>query len=691
MKQRILTLAKSPPVVLALAAFLAYGLLIPQLGFYWDDLPISWLRYELGPDALTTYFSTNRPVWGVWYNFLTSFIPHKPIYWQFLALVWRWLSSLTFFALLRELFPNQKKLAISASLLFLLYPGFTQQSVSFVYGYHFTVYTLFLFSLYAMLRTLRRPSLVLTILGVLASALNLVMGEYFFVLDLIRPVLLWYALAEIPAPKQRIKQGFRAWFPYLIIFVAGVLGRSLIFNNQVYGYSLLDNLKAAPLPALWTLTQTIIASLRTTLISAWGQAFVLPDFVLQGKVTIAIYLFILITLFFFLLSSFNEKIVITLKGTRASQRSSARQSPPPSRGLLQSLSLLRNDGMVLIIIGIIAMLLAGVPFWLTDLPVTLGFPANRATLPFIFGSTLVLVGILSLIPRQTLTTILVTLLIAFSAGRQFLSGDEFRRDWRVQKNLFWQLSWRVPALEENTAILLNEGALKFYADNSLAAPLNWVYAPSLNEERIPYMLFYPRSRFGADGAGLTENIPLSHDFIASEWNGNSNQMLLVNFDPPGCLHIVDPALDENNKFIADLLIRDNATYSRPELILEKGTPVMPALYGAEPNHGWCYYYEKADFARQFGDWGEVVRLGVQAFNAGDYPNDPTEYFPFIEGYAHAGDWAQAEQLSIRAYRVSKTYMRPMLCPLWERIESESPAYPEKEAFLLDLYAALQCE
>ena len=138
------------------------------------------------------------------------------------------------------------------------------------------------------------------------------------------------------------------------------------------------------------------------------------------------------------------------------------------------------------------------------------------------------------------------------------------------------------------------------------------------------------------------------------------------------------ALDENNKFIADLLIRDNAGYSRPELILPTGTPVMPALYGEEPNHGWCYYYEKADLAKQFGNWEEVLRLGEKAFKTGDHANDPTEYFPFIEGYALTGDWAQAETLSINAYRVSKQYMPAMLCPLWERIDQATPESAAKD-------------
>ena len=189
----------------------------------------------------------------------------------------------------------------------------------------------------------------------------------------------------------------------------------------------------------------------------------------------------------------------------------------------------RKDAFYLIALGIFSALLAGVPFWLTGLPVSLGFPANRATLPFIFGSVFILFGLLSLLPRQNLRIALFALLIAFSAGRQFLWADEFRRDWKVQKNLFWQMSWRIPDLEENTTILLNEGALKFYADNSLSAPLNWIYAPNASEENIPYMLFYPRSRFGVEGEKLAENLPLKHDFIAGEFNGNTSQMLLINF------------------------------------------------------------------------------------------------------------------------------------------------------------------
>ena len=69
----------SPPLVLAIVAILAYGLLLPQLGFYWDDLPMSWIRYQLGTEAMARYFSTNRPVWGLLYQLTTRLFPQVPI------------------------------------------------------------------------------------------------------------------------------------------------------------------------------------------------------------------------------------------------------------------------------------------------------------------------------------------------------------------------------------------------------------------------------------------------------------------------------------------------------------------------------------------------------------------------------------------------------------------------------------
>ncbi|MBT7782429.1 MAG: hypothetical protein HN741_05885, partial [Anaerolineae bacterium] len=667
----------SPPLILAGIAVLAYGILAPQLGFYWDDLPMSWIRYELGQEAFTQYFSTNRPAWGVWYGLLTKFIPHKPVYWQIIALFWYWFSSVIVWGIFAKLFPERKKLALISGLLFLLYTGFNQHPVSFNYGYLFTVYSLYLLSLLAMLWGIKKPRLLY--LGLLASALNLIMAEYFFTLDFIRPFLLWIAFQHIADLKERASRVFSTWLPYLILFFAGIAGRSLIFNNQIYEYKLLDNLRAAPLLTIWDLAQTILLSLWTTFILAWSQAFTPPDFELQGKVTITIYLgivFISFGLVFFALIQKNN----TLSEKSKAQSKKNFITTPRTK-----------EALSLIAIGILSALLAGVPFWLTDLPISLAFPASRATFPFMLGSVFFTIGIISLIPRKELQIILFTTLIAFSAGRQFLWADEFRRDWIVQKNLFWQMSWRIPDLEENTLVLMNEGALKFYADNSLSAPLNWIYEPDASADHIPYMVFHPRTRFGVDGENLEEDMPLYHDFIAGEFNGNTDQMLLINFSPPGCLHIIDPEIDSENKFISDILIRNAAPFSRPELILDQGEPTLPEIYAPEPKHGWCYYFQRAELARQRGDWEQAVKLGEKAFDSGDYPNDPTENFVFIEAYAHVNDWENAEQVSTRAKQISPSYMTPLLCPLWERIDSDTSDSPEKKEVLSRVIRDLGCK
>jgi hypothetical protein len=118
---------------------------------------------------------------------------------------------------------------------------------------------------------------------------------------------------------------------------------------------------------------------------------------------------------------------------------------------------------------------------------------------------------------------------------------------------------------------------------------------------------------------------------------------------------------------------------------------MPAIYYPEPAHSWCYYFEKADLARQFGDWKEVAKLGDAALKLEDHPNNPVERFVFIEGYAHAGDWDRALKLSKESYQVSKDYVDPLLCQLWARIETGTTDSPEKTGALSEVKTIFSCK
>ena len=137
-------------------------------------------------------------------------------------------------------------------------------------------------------------------------------------------------------------------------------------------------------------------------------------------------------------------------------------------------------------------------------------------------------------------------------------------------------------------------------------------------------------------------------------------------------------------------MREAAALSNPDRILRQPLAVMPDIYGPEPEHRWCYYFEQAELARQFGDWREVVRLGNEAFALDDAPNNPVERFVFIEGHAHVDDWERAVELSRVSYRVSKDYVGPLLCKLWSRIEAQTTESPERSAALSEIRTMAEC-
>ncbi len=98
-----------------------------------------------------------------------------------------------------------------------------------------------------------------------------------------------------------------------------------------------------------------------------------------------------------------------------------------------------------IFIGCLALLMAGWPFWVTNLPIDLRFPWDRFTLSMMLGASLLFGGLLELVTRaQWQRAILLGLALALAAGLHFNTANEYRKAWNLQKTFFWQLTWRAP-------------------------------------------------------------------------------------------------------------------------------------------------------------------------------------------------------------------------------------------------------
>ncbi|RPJ36498.1 MAG: hypothetical protein EHM21_19075 [Chloroflexi bacterium] len=222
-------------------------------------------------------------------------------------------------------------------------------------------------------------------------------------------------------------------------------------------------------------------------------------------------------------------------------------------------------------------------------------------------------------------------------------------------------------MEPGTLALFDVMPLNRYSDNDLTAMLNWTYAPESRSMQISYKFFDLTLRLGSNIAGLPgfeKDLPVEHNQRGTFFKTTTSSTLALTYNPPACLKI----LGTEDALLPDLpeRLQRALPMTRLEQIRTGGTPARPpAVLGKEPAHGWCYYFQKTELARQQGDWPMLVSFADQAFEAGLNPGDPAELLPMIEGYARVGNLDRAASFSREAGKQAN--LHPALCAVWERV------------------------
>ena len=351
--------------------------------------------------------------------------------------------------------------------------------------------------------------------------------------------------------------------------------------------------------------------------------------------------------------------------------------------------------MQAIILGWFSLLVAGLPFLATGIPIDLSFPADRGTLPMIFGVSLLFVGILDgLFRRKVYKIALISLAVGLAVGAHLLTAISFQRDWNIQRAFFNQLVWRVPDLTPGTALYYSYTiALRDFrsTDNSLTAPLNWIYASDLSSGELSYGLFDLRLRQKSILPNPERGLPISKQYGDFSFRGSTDSVLVISFDPPGCLRVLHPQYDTLQPQLPDSLIEALPISNLGLINTSPNSPdkLPKNIFGDESDRDWCYNFEKADLARQQGDWQQVVEIGEQALKRSNGPKHYSELVPFIQGYAHVGKWSRAKELTIETLELSEL-MQPMLCSIWSDLTKSTPDSDDKTAVLDVLLTTLNC-
>jgi hypothetical protein len=473
--------------------------------------------------------------------------------------------------------------------------------------------------------------------------------EYYYGLELVRVLILGARVHTRYAGKRPVLLGvLRGWIPYLVPLVGVYAWRFAISGQVNYRINLVDLLAHAPLKTISEIIEISLEDLLEVSIGAIGRVFKLPKPELFGiRKTILYWGLVFI-------SGMGTFIYCSL----------AKIDPENRPRSVQTMAL-----------GVFALWISGLPFWSTSLEVKLAFPNDRLTLPMMVGFSLVVIAALELSRPQILARLVLSLLVGLAVGGHFQNAVSYQRDWETTRAFFQQLTWRAPGLNPGTALLTPQLPILYSTDNSLTAPLNWIYADSQPAEGLPYGLFFLDLRLGTKVSSLTAGAPIKLNFGKDSFSGSTSQAILLRYDPPACLRVLDPVYDRYLPGMPEIM--DEAIqFSNTSMI--QALPGPPAslpeqIFGSDTGTAekWCYYYQKADLARQIKDWQQVALLGEIAFTLADSPNHASERVPFIEGYAHTGSWETAIELTMDAIEINK-FMGPMLCATWQRILQDVP-------------------
>lgn len=642
-------MSRSKPILFACITLIAYGLLLPFTGFYWDDLPFAWMAKFLGPAEFIPAFLPFRPFLGPIFYFTTSFIPPVPLYWQIFALFIRFLLGIAAWWMFIQIFPNKKNIAYIATLLVLVFPGYSQHWVALTHiNQELIPFIFYLFSFGYTFKAIRTQKTTDTIIALLLQICGIFPTEYFFGIEGLRFLFLFFFFQGNFV--ERSTKTIKVWIPYLLIWI---LNAAWLFYYYKFGPYNSYEVTATQSPNLVFFLSQAFDAIWKTGFYVWIQSLVLTFSSLPAPTSILTLGLIAISF------AFLRVILIRSVEDELNEKTFA---------------------ISLILVGLLGILLGRLPSLAANLPLTLQSSYDRFMISMMIGGSLFVIGMIELFFKsQRIRIIIFSALIALGIGQQFFNANIFRRDWQKQAEIYWQMAWRMPALEKNTVLLTHEMPIDYETDLAFTAPINWMYAPNYTRSDLPYILLYTEKRIaGPTLPALEKDVPIFYPYRTVDFRSSTSNAVVIYMPRNGCLRVLDPKRGDEEIYARLPNVLTDAIHlsDGSRIIPNPESPAIPPFF-AEPEHDWCYYFAKAELAQQQHDYQSVASLGKEAMQLGLHPEDPTELLIFIEGFALTDDVETAIKLSEMVLD-EDARIRRGVCTVWKQIQGSSQVGNEQE-------------
>lgn len=671
--QKISLNEKYAPLIFLAIAFLGFGLLTNRLGFYQDDWPYVFYAYNKGiPSLAQELYYDSRPNAAWLYIGMFNLLGFKPIVWHIAAILFRWLTATLMWYLFRRIWPAHTKQATFAILLFIIHPFFLIQPYAVNSILYWAGYLFFAASLLVMARNAAESKyrMVLTVFAVLLEALHLFTSEYFVGMVLVRPfILYWILRAPDLSFRQRITKVISNWVPYLTALGAYVIWRMFLYVPPPIGDrnapKILFALFKEPLSTLWYLIRTALQDSVIITFTSWYRTLVPELFAFRS---IFSWFVIFITALVFAIT------FIYLKQLK--------ENGNDENWRIQPLTL-----------GLLLLLLGMMPIWILGRDIVTHinkFAASRFGIGSTLGAALIVAVIIDHLVDSKRKIAVIAICVALATSMHLTNEKDFVYSWEKQERFANELTWRAPQIEAGTAIVTDEEILGYMGSYSVSFSLITSYQPG--DIQTPPYWYFPFYYTNPNVHDFLAGIPLEDDKLTMDFKGNSNQMILLSFNPEmkRCLWILQPQ-DTNLRLINEDM-RQLSAGSDISLIQQGSgaeATLPESIYGKQNNQTWCYYFEKADLARQYEQWEEVARLWEEAQSIGEQADNGFEYIPFIEGYGHLEDWGQVKLLTKSAKKITAG-LEPSLCTALDRLAASAPASQERDETIRNLKDYLNC-
>ena len=660
---------RSVPYLFALITVIAYGLLFRQTGFYWDDWPFAWIARFLGPQEFFRAFAGVRPFLEPIFFVTTSLIPPNPVYWQIFALVIRFLSGWSTWFALSQALPRHQRQAVVASLLFLIFPGYSQHWVAFTHiNQEWIPFIFYLLSFGFTARALRNPERFSkdTVIALLFMLAGVFPTEYFVALEPMRVFFIWVIVSEEESSFwMRVNQTMKRWGLYLLVWLGNILWLAYFYTIGSYD-SYAVNVVKEPFSLPGVLSVFMDAFWKSGFY-IWVQVVKLIADTFTAPSTLLTIGFIVLS--FVLLLFYFTRLAIP--------HVNARTFTFPA-----------------LLLGMIGIVLGRIPSFAAGLPLTLQSSFDRFMISMMLGACLFITGLIEFILGNVRAkTTVFAFLIALGIGQQFFNANIFRRDWEKQQEILWQMKWRIPGLQPNTVLVTDELPLDYETDLSFTSPINWMYTTNHKDPHtnLPYGIIFSKIRLGGSLPALEQNIPIFIGMRGPSFYGSTSQAVVIYMPKNGCLRVLDPALGDQYTYagLSKYLV-DAIPLSDSNRIVVDSNSTMGIPFLKEPEHQWCYYYTKAELARQKNEWQEIIRLMDEATALGYKPNDLFEWLPYIEAQANTGNIDAAEKMSTDLLKEEKRIDKG-LCQLWKRVQTQASTGSDKEFQVHNILSKFSCK